>query len=243
MALDIWKMMSLDSVYLENDKFLYNLFEDNHDNPSSSISDIGDEKIVVNYLFTNPSIKKFILEDIITESGHYGTVLEVQKPLIEGTNDKPGDLDVLIIPKENEAETIAVEVKCFKAVTFSDKPTNVNKSKKVIGAFKQVNSYLKFGFHKVYFAIVLLDDARQDTTPNQLMKSSKSPKIDEVFWRQNFDPIDQNIGIVFIHLSQILNKDINEALTIKTKIKRSAIPRLQNIRTTDKIRKLLNEYC
>jgi hypothetical protein len=239
MALDIWKMMAIDTVKLESGKTVYNFFQNHGFFESAESIGSETEKVIAEYLFTNRSVYDFIIEDLISDTGIYSIAMEIRKPLIDDQNERPGDIDVLLIPKGNESESIAVEVKCFKAITYSDQSTKVNKVNKILNANHQVNNYQKFGFHKIYFAIVLLDDARNDATPNQMLRSTKDSQVSNVFWEQSFDFIDESIGIVFIHISQVLNKSRTESLSLKTKVKREAKARSQNIRTTDKIRAIL----
>ena len=241
MALDLWRMIAMDSAPLDGRTSMSFFNDPESDESADSIKSIENEKKVVEFLFNNPALRDFIVEEFITDSGYYQVLTEVGKPLVSDPNEKPGDIDVLLIPKDNESETIAIEVKYFKAETVSNNEAVVNKAEKILKATKQVNSYLKFGFHKTFFAIVLIDDARQEQTPNTILRRTKGKKIDELFWHNDYSDVAEEIGIVFIGLTQTMNKSFNLSLSSKIKTRRPCKSRGQSLGTTEKIRRLLQK--
>lgn len=240
MPLDIWNMMSVDMVKLEPNKTSYNFFESDGKNDGSSIRELANEDQVVKFAFTNQTIRDFVISEFIPADGRYTLLMNVQEPF---TNDnaKPGDIDIIIVPKENESESIAIEVKYFKAITLEDNKTKVNKVEKILKTIDQVNNYRKFGFHKIYFAIILIDDARLEATQNFLLKRTKNDLIDKIYWEHNFEQISSEIGIVFIELVQSLNKSHNHSINVKTKTKRPATAISQSLQATEKIKRLIFE--
>jgi hypothetical protein len=241
MPLDWWRMIAMDSAPL-NGQTTMSFFNDPEDSGGAdSIKTIENEQKVVDLLFNNQMLRDFVVEEFISQTGNYHLVTEVGWPLISDPNEKPGDIDVLIIPKDNESETIAIEVKYFKSETRLNKESFVNKADKIFKASKQVNSYLKFGFHKVFFVVVLIDDARNEDTPNTILRRTKNDKIDQVFWHNDYSDVSDEIGIVFIGLTQTMNKSYNLSISAKIKTKRVCKSRGQSLGTTDKIKKLLQK--
>lgn len=235
-------MMSVDMIKLEPNRTTYNFFETDGKNDNSSIRSLSDESEVVKFAFTHYQIRDFVISEFIPTSGNYTLCMNVQKPFIEDhTAGKPGDLDLVIIPRDNFSESIAVEIKYFKSVTLEENQSNVNKVEKILRTIDQVNNYGKFGFHKVYFAIILLDDARLEGTPNVLLKRTKHELIDKVYWQHGFEQISNDVGIVFIELVQALNKSHFHSINVKTKTKRPAVPQNQSLQCTENVKRLFYE--
>ncbi|MDP2345593.1 MAG: hypothetical protein Q8O67_31910 [Deltaproteobacteria bacterium] len=100
----------------------------------------------------------------------------VQHPITSGERGKLGDVDVLLVPKEQPHRALAVEAKLVRVIAKETKPGEPDadehsKFPKLRHGAEQVLELLDLGFHRVVFLVFLLVDGSNRAQYNVLARS------------------------------------------------------------------------
>lgn len=204
---------------------------------ADSIVDQNEESIL-EWLFKREDFKNLFIPNILSHSKTVAHFLGQQEPFTcEGK--KPGDIDLLLADPSKPSESIAIEVKKVKAISIDDDTTKVNGKFKIKKAVVQVNKYHELGFHKCYLMIVVLNDGRLKTTPNVLFRSANTIDVREVYQLPYKEPLNPDIGIIFLNIIQYIDKDINLTGGFELCIDREATSQTQSQELIEKVKSIL----
>ena len=159
--------------------------------------------------------------------------------IISQRNKKPGDIDILIFDKERPDLSAAFEVKRVKIITQLDGKHKLNNVTSIQKGVKQVNGYQSIGFHKSYLMVVMLDDSRLADYPNSMMRNSQSSLIDEIYDIPWNEELHEDVGIVYLKITQPTHKSYNKMAGLGFCIDKSANKLQQSEVLTNKIRELI----
>lgn len=155
------------------------LFNESNKN-DSTITDL-DEHEIVELLFNDSYILNSIVEEIcdlpVKDIIHK---LQVRSPLLTKVEEQEiiGDIDAVLIPKENPEQTVIIEFKKIKVSTLQDKFVKINKIDKCRKkSFSQIKKLRKFNYFKTYLGIIIEDDARNVESANTLIRHSKAEAL------------------------------------------------------------------
>jgi hypothetical protein len=227
----------MDSVPV-TDALSYNFFADSTDD-DPSVTDLKEDD-ALRWLVRN----SFIRSEFFREFFPNGPVPEYRLNLIDPFTRphlNPGDVDLLLIDPNNPATGIAFECKRVKIVSLPDGQLKINGAQKVVKAVGQVNGYRALGFHQVYFLIILLDDGRHHTAPNQMFHYATGRQIDEILSTPWLPDLHEDIGVVYIRINQLTGKSIDYCHSISYCIEKPAARCEQPFDTTAKIQLLLKD--
>lgn len=151
---------------------------------------------------------------------------------------KPGDIDILFVDKERPDRAIAFECKRLKVTSAESYLPKVNNSSGIKHGVKQANGLQSLGFYKSYLMIILLDDSRYFDYPNTMMRNSKWHEVEEVYDMPWNEPLNQDVGIVFVKVTQPTGKHFNEMAGIGFCIDKEANAQQQTASMTNKVKDL-----
>ncbi len=167
-----------------------------------------EEARIVKWLFTRDRTRNFLISEFTGDPLNTNIFLQVTEPFTKA-NEKPGDIDLLMIHSLFPQFAIACECKRVKIIS-TDGNAKINNAEKIQKAVVQAKAYQSMGFCQTYLIIIIEDDGRQLTTPNLLLRQGKSTGINRIFsmpWEEGLHP---DIGVAFIYVSQMSGTTVNK---------------------------------
>lgn len=195
-----------------------------------SVTEISESEMV-KWLFTAPQNRKFLLKEFVHHYWSVRTFVNVQHPLTN-QNEKPGDIDLLLIHPLHFHWCMAFECKKIK-INSSDQYVRINNASKIKKAVIQANACRKLGFSLTYLIIIIQEDGSELTTPNVLLRQGKSPAIDGLYNLPYEYDLHKDIGVVFIYVSQITGRSVKKTYMLSISIDRPAFPQIQSPHITN----------
>lgn len=196
------------------------------------------EDQAVKWLFHNSSFQQFFIKDFFENAKNVKTYFGLSEPFTI-KNKKPGDIDLLLVDPDRPDKSIAFECKKVKAYTIDEETAKVNNTEKIRHGVIQANKYQSLGFHQSYLLIILLDDGRHSKTPNILLRNTNMDQLKRLYEIPWNEPLNNDIGIVFINVNQISGNHINQTRGLGFCIDKQAQPLEQTTAMTNKIKELL----
>jgi hypothetical protein len=71
------------------------------------------------------------------------------------------------------------------------------------------NAYRELGFHQTYLMIILLDDGRAMSTPNTMFRYGTEKTIEYIYSIPKQEPLHDDVGVIYVKISQPTGKHIN----------------------------------
>lgn len=218
-------------------------FFNESDKEDSSITELTEQEIV-KWIFD-----KYELRDVITEqicglrAKDTDYELEVKEPLLNKEEQKKiGDIDAVLIPKNNVEQTVIIEFKRIKVSTLKDNSVKANKiSTTRKKGFSQIKKLCKFDYHKTYLGIIIEDDSRNVKSPNTILRNSNDISVDSIFDINKDDKLESNAGLFFIKVTQPTGENFKARYNFGLNIDKFATEIKQDWTTTNKIKELLTE--
>jgi len=201
----LFKQIHYDTKLLTGSETI-SFFNDSDLNEESVTSMTEDQ--AVKWLFQNPDFLLMFLPDFFENPNKVKSFFGLTEPFTQ-KNNKPGDIDLLLVDIENPDIAIAFECKRVKSVSLEDQTAKVNNTEKIKHGVLQVNKYQKLGFHQTYLMIILLDDGRNYRTPNTLFRSTNIDELKQLYDLPFKEPLHTAVGVIFIILNQPTGNDIN----------------------------------
>ena len=208
------------------------------DENSASVTSMTEDQ-AIKWLFNTYSFGQTFKEDFFNHSNRVEAFFGEKQPFVM-TGKKPGDIDILLVDKERPDQAIAFECKRLKVTSLDKTISKVNNVNGIKTGVKQANGLQSLGFYKSYLLIILLDDGRQLEYPNTMMRNSKSETVEEVYDIPWNEPIHNDVGIVFVKVTQQTGKHFNEMAGIGICVDKKAQELQQTNTMTNKIKELLN---
>ena len=207
------------------------------DENADSVTSMTEDQ-AIKWLFNSFSFGQTFIEGFFDNSYIVHSFFGKKDPfVIHGK--KPGDIDILLVDKERPDKAIAFECKRLKVTSVNSPLPKVNNTNGIKHGVKQANGLQSLGFYKSFLLIILLDDSRHFEYPNIMMRNSKWQEVEEIYDIPWNEPINQDIGIVFIKVTQPTGKHFNEMAGIGYCIDKEANEQEQTSSMTNKIKELL----
>ncbi len=215
-------------------------FSESDDNDESIRS--VEERDAVKWLFQSLGFEQFFVEAFFTTPSLVRHFFEVKQPLTE-PSQKPGDIDLLLVDPACPHQAIAFECKRVKITSQRENIFNVTGAKGIIKGVEQANAYQSLGFHQSYLMVILLDDARDNETPNALLRANKSEYVSEVYNLPWNAPLHEDIGIIFVKITQPSGIHYSQRAGIGYCIDKPAKHLEQSAKMTEKIKAFLRHMA
>jgi len=228
-----WKGIVAHSIRLEPERSEQNFF---HHVPGRAAAAVGDqtEEQVIDLIFCDQDRLDLFMGELGI-SGHNRLARRADKPITD-RNVKPGDIDILISPKDAFHLSTAVEVKRIKVVAQDQDTDNVTKLYASIkkGA-TQANALLNMGFHRAFLCIVVQIDVRERATANTILKPMTQEVGELLTTLIRESRADPELGLILVRMEQPSDFPISERMNFFVKLARPAQPRDQTRQLTEKI--------
>jgi hypothetical protein len=181
-----------------------------------------------------------IFKELAVKDYHY--FLEVREPVVTNSNDKPGDIDLLLVSKIDPSIPIAFQVKKLKGfIDYKDRKEIINvKTSKISEAIKQSNiMFRNFRLHQNYLMLIVAND-RQSFDPNFFSRQIEGPQNEPIYNLHTYQSLNNDVGIFIIEitLEEAVSGASRGMISSKLFRKSSLVP--QSVETTNKIQLLLN---
>lgn len=151
-----------------------------------------------------------------------------------------GDLDLLIINPDAVQETILIECKRIKVKINPDQSEKVNKIEDLKILVGQVNNRIKRGFHKVYFAVLIVCDGRNKIANNILFNHASKKTLESIYSHPYLNRLNPKAGLLFLEPSQLTAKDYNQEAGCGIYVMRKPTAQTQQVELTKRIELVLN---
>jgi len=231
-----FKTMLMDSQLLNTTDTVYSFFNENDDDEQSITS--LNETEAVNWLLKYPGFRNFFLEEFFASPQNVKAFTGIKEP-ITSQNKKPGDIDLLLVDPAFPNQAIGFECKRVKSVDQTEEYSKINSIEKIRSGVRQASAYQSLGFYKSFLMIMLLDDGRALNDPNVMFRYGKTANIARMYELPWQEPLQEDVGIVFIKVNQMTGKHYNHSISIGICIEKQAKPLDQLNRLTDKIQEIL----
>lgn len=231
-----WRQIYRDTTPLINNKTVYELFKDVNETQESITSTIETE--IVKWLFGKDGFLDFFCEDFFIKPRNTKSFFTLSDPFTV-KNEKPGDIDLLIVDPEEPHKSIAFECKRIKMETLENQETKINGLRNLELGINQVNNYLKLGFHQTYLMIIILDDCKNTKSENVMLRSSQ---FNEDSSRYKFKwpvPLKSDIGVILVRITQQTKKNYKFMCGFGVNIPKLAVKLVQANDITKKVEFLL----
>lgn len=196
------------------------------------------EDEAVNWLMSNNDFQRILFGNVFPSSNSVVHHCGVKEP-ITVPNKMPGDIDILLYEKESPKNAVGIECKIVKSESRENQPPKINKITSVQkkGTI-QANGYAELGFSRVYLLVILLDDGRHYNNPNVMFRTTPSEWLKELYGFDWQSRMNDDIGIIYVHVNQFTSNHINQTKGLGLRIEREATFRNQNECLTKKIQNL-----
>ena len=228
-----FKWIAYDSRLLQsNVRQSFTLFNANHKVGDNETKQYENE--MVSWLVAQRSFRELLLGEL--EMPFFTNVFcQLKKPFITTHNNKPGDIDILLINPQEPAYSIAIECKKVNVTTSlgSDK---INKIDKIKGAINQTESLLEMGFHKVYLAIITGSYGAENTDVNYFYRGMGEQYFHKLYDFPDREKLDSRVGLIFVEVILPTGNSLNHTVVLCLCIDKFAKEQEQSRKITENIK-------
>lgn len=217
----------------------YSFFKDVSSSSADRVTSV-EEKRIIRWLFEQTPAKNLIFSELQTEQDLFFK-LEVIGPIISDPTKKPGDIDVLICGKQKPHRTTAIEGKRVKVTAVDRDNDKVNKINGVGDGVLQANALRELGFHRTYLAILIEVEGKNRSEYNVFFRDTLPNILKKVYDFPNRDDLHEDIGVIFIEITQPTGKHINGMAVVGICIDKEANRLDQPTRLTNCVSELLEQ--
>lgn len=208
------------------------------DKKAESIIDfLNDEEKAVEWLINDSDFRTLVFKNLFEDASNVKSFTGLKEPFIF-KQQKPGDIDLLLVNPLHLEKSIAIECKIVKAKSLEKGEAKINKVEKIKKGIIQANKYLTVGFSQSYLMIIVLDDGRNSKIPNVLLRSAEYENLKRMYNFPFLKSLKKEVGLIYIHLNQI-SSSIESARRIGCNIERRASQIKQKKSITNSIQNLL----
>jgi hypothetical protein len=137
----------------------------------------------------------------------------VKQPVIEHSQGKPGDIDLLICDNYLAERAIAIQCKRVKVKAINHKDDDLNKLSDITGGVTQANfQRSNLGFHRNYLMIIIEAYGRRRVENNVLFRGPSQETFKAVYEFPRRESLHDDIGVIFVDISQPTGKSFHKCL-------------------------------
>lgn len=194
------------------------------------------EKRIASWIFMEQPMARNLILSELALADPCRLKLGVAEPVVQNRNAKPGDVDVLIFQQDQPHKAVALECKRVKVRAGVGAEDRVNKLQDIADGVQQVNALREMGFHRTYFALLIVVDGRHRIKYNTLCRGPSTQTMRQIYDFPLRGDLHPKVGVAFIQIIQPTGKSINEMASIGICVDRNAVPQEQS---TDLTRRIL----
>jgi hypothetical protein len=126
-----------------------------------------------------------------------------------------------------------------KAIAIDTEKEKVNKIDSIGDGVIQANALHNLGFHRTYLLILVVIDGRNKTDYNVLCRGLSNITFERVYDFPLRDKLNEDVGVIFIEISQPTGKSIDSMARVGICIDKEAKRLEQPLNLTNRIDRLL----
>jgi hypothetical protein len=240
-----FRTIALDSHYFRSGipvaaGSVYGYFDDDGGVSSSDDVTKQDEERTIQWILGSRA--RDLLLEVLEAGSDVFIDCSIRQPIVENSQSKPGDIDLLICPARRP--DIAIAFQCKSVVVKSlnaEEDDDVKKLPRlqdlVIQANRQRNDY---GFYRNYLAILIKVDGRRKVNYNTLLRCAGPETLKTIYEFPDREAVHHDVGIIFVEITQPTAKSFDEHVTFGVCVDREAGRLDQSPRLTRKIEELMH---
>lgn len=157
---------------------------------------------LVKWMLNKDSRRECFFGKVLSNLGSHYIIQTIAYPVIQN-GESPGDVDILVFPKDRSEESIAFEVKRVKVHVEEDDEEKVNKDEQVIKkGIKQANQLRSLGFHQTYLVIIIVTDGKNRITKDMPFRYADSDRVRKLYDTSFNKKLHEGVGVIFVHVSE-----------------------------------------
>jgi hypothetical protein len=245
-----WKCTFYDSAHIAAGTYpagstMATFFQDDLSVNEESITDKA-EREIVNELFMRPDFRKLLFPELglrVDSVCH----THVTQPLIDNTQEKPGDIDVIICEPENPNMAVVLECKRVKVTAVNMLDDDVNKINDIKDGASQTKALHRMGFHRTYLAVLIQVDGRNRRDVNVLYRGlnpdatydGEHKTLERIYEFPQRSLFEKDVGFIFVEVIQTTGKSFAKMGGICLRLERNAKPLEQPDNLTNRVAALM----
>ena len=239
-----WKTTESDSFTLSKGSRItpdtrFTLFDAHHRGQAGSITKTT-EKDAIKWFLNSDGLLLLLNELEIDEPPFIDQ--NVARPIIENSNEKPGDIDILICERHDPKFAIALQVKPVPVITTNTGEDDYKKIQKIKDGVLQVNAQRKkLGFYKNYLAILILADGRDKNATNVLFRGPSSQTFNEIYSFPQRESLHEDVGLIFMKMIQPTGKRLSDMAHVGIHYEKTATPLKQTPELTRRVKEHMRQ--
>jgi hypothetical protein len=196
------------------------------------------EPALVRWLFLQHAARGLLFRKLLLQQQAHCQV-QVRYPFLEKSMTPPGDIDLLASDPDQPHLAVAIEWKRVKVRATNDGQEVVNKIEALGDAVSQVRGLKRLGFDRTYLAVVAAVDGRGVSAGNFVARGTSDRTFCRTIEVASGLDIPPQVGLLYVEISQPLQKTIDEAAVISVAVIKPAKRCGQSDRTTARVEQYL----
>lgn len=165
---------------------------------------------------------------------------DVVRPVIENSQGKPGDIDLLICDGGRADQAVALQCKRVKVRALNQDDDDINKLPDISGGVKQANLQREnLGFHRNYLLILIEAYGRKRSGNNTLSRGPSGGTFKEIYEFPMREKLHEDVGVIFVEVSQPTGKSFRRMVLVGVCIDKEAARLDQTPSLTNRVAELL----
>ncbi|HZS09347.1 MAG TPA: hypothetical protein VFD58_31220 [Blastocatellia bacterium] len=168
------------------------------------------------------------------------TATAVREPVIDDSQMKPGDLDLLICPPRRPDLSAALQCKRVTVEVEADNCDQIRKLGDIKDVVLQANKQKqRYGFHQNYLAIIIQSFVARRSSSEVIFRGITSGSLKQIYEFNYRDKVHDDVGVIFIDITQLTWQSVDRMARVGVCVDRRAEMLLQPSRVTGRIEELL----
>jgi len=234
------RSIAYDTVSIKPGAVVYKLFEDDDSQKDERVNSLLEGELV-KFLFThNLNFYEYLIYEELGIKNTYCPFFERSRPIIDNQNEKPGDIDLLLVDKSQMNKSVAFQVKKLKGFIDIDNINKVKFSNIEEGIVQSNKMFEKFRFYQNYLMLIVANDGMRNTSNNFFFRQVNGSEIKPLYLVQTYESLKVGIGVFIVEITQPTGKDIKKGGKIASKLLVQAAECVQSDSLNNKIELLVN---
>lgn len=196
------------------------------------------ESEILKWLMSS-SFRGLLLSELGVGSDAF-VVRNVVRPVIENSQGKPGDIDLLICDGGRADQAIAIQCKRVKVTALNQDDDNLNKLSDISGGVKQANFQRNnLGFHRNYLLVVIEAYGKKRSANNALFRGPSQQTFKQIYEFPMRESLNDDVGVIFVEISQPTGKSFRNMAVVGVCIDKEAARLDQPPSLTNRVIELL----
>ena len=239
----IFETVVLDTLKFQGGKIIpagtsYPLFTPNDTEIGNHITELYEEPIL--QFFMNSQASGYLFDRLQLPLNSF-FAFSVKEPVRKNFNHP--DFDLLLWEADKPKFSTAIQCKRVKVTAINEHKDKVNKLDGVEQLVKQANIQRnEYGFHQNYLMIIIQTLGEKRTNQNVLFRHPSEETFKEIYSFPEREKVHDDVGIIFIKITQPTTKDYTEKVSVGICFDRLANRLSQSDNLTNRITDFIKTY-